>query len=90
MSIWMGVKRGVRAIVEGEGPSEYIAVDKVVMCPHCEHTEFIQGSAQLNSAGMSFLGLDWANKSATTLMCDRCGFIMWFGISPNRIQSKET
>jgi hypothetical protein len=36
----------------------------------------------LNTAGMTLLGLDWANRTAATLMCDQCGLIHWFGKPP--------
>jgi predicted nucleic-acid-binding Zn-ribbon protein len=47
-------------------------------CVVCGHNEFLTRSAQLNTAGMSFLGLDWANESAVCNVCDRCGYIHWF------------
>ena len=50
-----------------------------VVCVHCKHDSFQKGSAQLNTRGMTFLGLDWLNESATTLICSRCGYIHWFG-----------
>jgi predicted nucleic-acid-binding Zn-ribbon protein len=51
---------------------------KAVRCLHCEHTEFVRGEAQLNTAGMTFLGFDWANRSAHTLTCANCGRIEWY------------
>jgi len=32
----------------------------------------------LNTRGISFLGLDWANKVADNYVCDRCGYVHWF------------
>jgi hypothetical protein len=44
--------------------------------------EFIDGSALLS---MSFAHLNWAiEKKITTLMCDNCGLIQWFGAIPQR------
>lgn len=63
-------------------PSEYRINDDLVECNHCRKTRFLQGSAMLNTAGMTLLGLDWANRSATTLMCDNCGLIHWFATKP--------
>ena len=53
--------------------------DVQIICTHCKHDYFHKGSAQLNTRGLTFLGLDWLNESATTLVCSRCGYIHWFG-----------
>ena len=53
-----------------------------VSCPQCRNDRFHEGQAQLNTAAMSLMNLDWANKSATTLVCSQCGFICWFADSP--------
>jgi hypothetical protein len=47
--------------------------------------ELDHGPAQLNTAGMTLLNLDWANRSATILACERCGRIEWFLQPPDRI-----
>lgn len=47
-------------------------------CSQCGKEWFVLGNALLNTAGMSFLGLDWANRSAYTLTCARCGRIEWY------------
>lgn len=47
-------------------------------CQHCGHEKFMRGEAQLNTAGMTFFDLDFANRSATTLACRRCGLVHWF------------
>lgn len=49
-----------------------------VVCSHCGGREFDERSAQLNTAGASFLGLDWANASARVLVCQSCGHLEWF------------
>ena len=83
MGIWEGVKRGTKAIVKSE-PAGYFAGGKQIVCEHCGHQEFNEGHAQLNTSGMTFFGLDWTNKTATTLMCDACGRIHWYGVRPER------
>lgn len=50
----------------------------VVTCSHCGGDEFDERSAQLNTAGATFLGLDWANRNATVLVCRSCGHLEWF------------
>lgn len=64
---------------EGE---RYTVADIPVKCAHCKHDRFIEGRAQLNTAGMTFLNLDWANRSAATLTCTACGRIEWFLADP--------
>lgn len=49
-----------------------------VVCPHCGGTEFESSNAMLNTRGLTFLDLDWANRSATVLICKACGHIEWF------------
>lgn len=63
-----------------EGPTgeHFTVAGKGVVCPHCAHDRFEEGRALLNTAGMTFLKLDWANRSAATLLCTRCGHIAWF------------
>lgn len=84
MGIWNGIKRASKAIVEGTGPAEYIVGGKRLHYQHCGEAHFLEGRAQLNTAGITFLDIDWANKSATTLMCDHCSLIHWFGERPER------
>ncbi len=84
MGIWEGVKRASKAMAEGEPPARYFAGGKEIECEHCGHKEFDEGQAQLNTTGLTLLGLDWLNQTATTLMCDSCGRIHWYGVRPER------
>ena len=84
MGIWEGLKRGTKALIRGDGPGTFVAGGQKVTCPHCKSDAFFEGRALLNTFGMTFLHLDWANKEATTLMCDHCGLVQWFGIEPER------
>ncbi len=86
MGIWEGMKRGAKALVHGPGPRRFAAAGKAIHCTHCGHDRFNPGEAQLNTAAMTFMGLDWANKSAATLMCDTCGLVLWFGAPLNEIE----
>ncbi len=85
VSFFDGLKEGFAAAREAFGPGNYEVEGKQVTCPHCGGEEFAEGSAQLNTAGMTFIGLDWANKSAHTLMCAQCSRIEWFGQAPKRL-----
>ena len=78
-------RRAAKSFSDSMGPGAYQLVGKKVVCPHCGGTGFAEGSAQLNSAGMTFIGLDWANKSAATLACISCGRIEWFMQRPERV-----
>lgn len=67
---------------QSEVPVEYTVEDTPVKCPHCGEGQFSLGTAQLNTAGMTFLHLDWADKTAYTLVCAHCGHIEWFAQEP--------
>ncbi len=47
-------------------------------CGHCGCASFSHSRAQLNTAGMTFLNLDWLNKSADIFTCSECGHLEWF------------
>lgn len=47
-------------------------------CPICGTERFHKRRAQLNTAGLTFLGLDWTNPSATCYVCAKCGHVLWF------------
>ena len=79
------LKRAAKAFSDSLGPGQYEAGGKQVTCPHCGLAEFAEGHPLLNTAGMTFAGLDWADKSATTLACTNCGRIQWFLKHPARI-----
>lgn len=84
-SFFNGLKRAAKAMAEGAGPDRYEVESKLVRCPHCGHDRFAAGEALLNTVGMTFVGLDWANRTASTLMCDECGRIEWFGQKPIKL-----
>jgi len=75
-------KRGLAG--ESDGNS-YTVAGKRFVCPHCASDRFIEGRALLNTAGLTFLGLDWANPSAYTLACLKCGYVAWFLKDPEEV-----
>jgi predicted nucleic-acid-binding Zn-ribbon protein len=79
---YTAVKRGVEAMGEAPTGERYTVAGKAVTCPHCSRDRFVEGRAQLNTAGMTFLNLDWANRSAATLTCTSCGHMEWFLADP--------
>lgn len=52
--------------------------EQQVWCQFCKGGEFDQREIKLNTAGFSLLGLDWANKAATGLVCRECGYVQMF------------
>ncbi|WP_197969886.1 hypothetical protein [Mesobacillus harenae] len=67
------------------GPGKFEANGIKVQCVLCGCDTFSIGRAQLNTAFLSFLNLDFANRSAETLTCEHCGYIHWFGKGVKRI-----
>jgi DNA-directed RNA polymerase subunit RPC12/RpoP len=47
-------------------------------CPICGFDRFWTRRTLMNTAGMTFLGVEWANKQADNYVCNRCGHILWF------------
>jgi hypothetical protein len=47
-------------------------------CLVCRGQLFTDREIKLNTSGMEFLGMEWANRSGTALICDRCGFVHTF------------
>jgi hypothetical protein len=79
------VQRGIQAMGEAPDGDRYTVAGRTVSCTHCHADRFVEGRAQLNTAGMTFLNLDWANRSAATLTCTACGRIEWFLTDPEEL-----
>jgi len=47
-------------------------------CLVCQGQLFTNREIKLNTSGMEFLGMEWANRSGTALICDRCSFVHTF------------
>jgi DNA-directed RNA polymerase subunit RPC12/RpoP len=47
-------------------------------CPICGYERFWIRRTLMNTPGMTFLGVEWANKQADNYVCNRCGHILWF------------
>ncbi len=59
-------------------PSSYEIHNRKFICHVCNSDTFWKREAQLNTAAASFFNFDWANKSATCLVCSECSYIHWF------------
>ena len=68
----------------GEPDDEFFVNGTQVACPHCGSTHFNKRKALLNTAGLTFLQLDWANASASVLVCESCGRLEWFIDEPEQ------
>jgi len=69
----------------GDETHHYSVAGTQVRCPHCGGEDFDAGRALLNTPGMTFLRLDWANRDADVLICMNCGHVDWFMKVPERI-----
>jgi ribosomal protein S27E len=81
-----GVKGGMDSLAEGKRPNRYSVAGRPVRCPHCAGENFLLGTAQLNTPGMEFVNLGWANSTATTVVCGECGNIQWFSQKPEPVE----
>lgn len=59
-------------------PERVEVLGKALRCEICGGQEFWQRAAQLNTSLATFFGFDWANPSATCVICAHCGYIHWF------------
>ena len=49
-----------------------------LQCLVCHERQFTDREIKLNTSGMEFLGIEWANRSGTALICDTCSFVHTF------------
>ncbi|UCF63128.1 MAG: hypothetical protein JSW33_11205 [bacterium] len=61
-----------------EEAAERIIQGHALKCPVCGNKQFWKRKTLMNTPGMTFLGLDWANREAENYVCDGCGYILWF------------
>jgi len=47
-------------------------------CHVCGGSLFARREIKMTTTGMTFLNLDWLNKSAVGAVCQRCGFVHTF------------
>lgn len=74
-------KRGLA----GDDTHRYQVAGVGARCSHCGGEDFERGTALLNSALMTLLGIDWADKRAYLLICQKCGHIDWFKNEPELV-----
>src|SRR5262249_48030407 len=49
-----------------------------IKCNFCQGDLFRDREVKLNSSGLEFMSLGWANESATGLICWNCGYVHLF------------
>ena len=58
-----------------------------LVCPICGGKKFFDRKTLMNTVGMTFFDLDWANPEATNFICEDCSYIFWVmddrTVSPN-------
>ena len=64
--------------LQTEETAERIVQGRKLICPVCGNNQFWKRKTLMNTPGMTFMGLDWANREAENYVCDSCGYIMWF------------
>jgi predicted nucleic-acid-binding Zn-ribbon protein len=83
----MSRKRKIFDSTENEpGPHSFRVRGKNIICPHCGNKKFEMESKLLNTSGMTFFKLDWANRQATILTCTKCSNIQWFLKQPEVVK----
>ncbi|MBM4170483.1 MAG: DNA-binding protein [Ignavibacteria bacterium] len=65
--------------------SAYKLFDKKIICPNCGNEKFQVRDVLLNTSAMTFFGFDWANRTASALICTSCTRIEWYFDKPNAI-----
>ncbi len=61
-----------------DAPERIFVRGRALFCSHCGEALFTKRQAQLNTAFMSLLNLEWTNRSADVFTCASCGHLDWF------------
>ena len=64
--------------VDEMNPECVVKNGKQLICPVCSNNSFVAQKVQLNTKGLTFLGLDWLNENADVYICSSCGYLYWF------------
>lgn len=81
----MGFIEEFKRAYAGDETQHYSVAGKQVKCTHCGGEDFDRGRAMLNTTGLTFFGLDWANREANLLICTTCSAVRWFLEVPERV-----
>ena len=59
-------------------PNYVVINGRLLGCMFCRNETFIHRQVTMNTSGMEFLDLGWANRSANGLICAACGLVHEF------------
>jgi hypothetical protein len=66
-------------MVEYAKPTTRVLVlDKPLACLVCGGGEFARREVAINTKGMTFMNLDWLNRSGDGAVCTACGYVHVF------------
>lgn len=80
-----GIIESFKQGFEGRDTGHFSAGGVPVTCQHCGGDEFDTAAALLNTRGLTFLGLDFANRDGYLLVCRKCTHIDWFLEEPQAL-----
>ena len=73
-----------------EEPERVDVLGKQLQCHVCGNRGFYKREAQMHTAGMSFMNLEWTQPTCTCAVCSNCGFVHWFFPRSNaRLEAQE-
>jgi hypothetical protein len=58
--------------------TEVVVAGRPLRCLVCSGRAFARREVKMNTTGMSFMNLDWANRSGDGAVCRTCGFVHTF------------
>lgn len=71
------IKRGLESLAsESAGPRT--VAGHALRCAICGGERFWKRKTLMNTPGMTFFGVEWANRQAENYVCERCGHVLWF------------
>jgi len=79
---WQAARDDYTERRERPAGSRFTAGGVVVRCTHCGGERFDAREALLNTTIMTFLDMDWLDRSATVLVCVQCAAMRWFAAAP--------
>lgn len=56
----------------------YRNMGKKITCPNCGNDKYEVRDVLLNTTAMTFFGFDWANRTASAMICTQCSRIEWY------------